>query len=214
MTELILNICLALLPSIVILVLFHKFGPKLPFPKLIKPVIFGYIVVLPAIGINVLLNKLAPNIPFEFRLLFQAFIIAAFVEEIFKFSVIQFIKKSYSNAREIIIISILAGLGFALSENISYIFEGTETLLLRSLTAVPLHSMCAAISGFFIALRRSNNKSKPISGLLLAVLFHGLYDLLLMSNSYMSYLVILLLMVMFFIIRILFNYTKQIPSYF
>lgn len=209
------NIGLAVLPALVLLVAFHKKGPALPYSRLFKPLIFGYLIVIPAIGVEYLLWQILPPLPDIFRLLFISFIIAGFVEEVFKYLVIRGLKNSYENPKQILSISILSGAGFALFENLNkYVLGKSETLLLRSITAVPLHCMCAAFIGYSFAAAPPGKKTNAIPGLLAAIVFHGLYDLLLYIKSPVSYLVLAVLLIMYISVKVLFNVSRQTNPYF
>ncbi|MBN1649217.1 MAG: PrsW family intramembrane metalloprotease [Spirochaetales bacterium] len=212
------NIGLAVLPALVLLLVFHKTGPELPWSGLYKPLLFGYVIVVPAfvieIGLDNLLGMLLDGRNGILRLLLFSFVIAALIEEFFKLVVVSRISRNYANARELIAASFLAGVGFALFENLKYIFGPSRILLLRSLTAVPLHGICAAFIGYGLAVRTEKRKSAPLAGFLLAVVFHGLYDLFLMIGTTYSSLVLVLLLIMTAIITVLYNLSVPTRHYF
>jgi RsiW-degrading membrane proteinase PrsW (M82 family) len=69
----------------------------------------------------------------------------------------------------------VAGLGFALLENAVYAASDTSVLLLRAVTAAPLHAACGARVGSAAVLIRTN----PIQALfriLAAIAIHGIYN--------------------------------------
>ena len=148
------------------------------------------------------------------KLILYSFVIAALIEEFFKLVVISGLKDRYDSPGELMSASFIAGVGFALFENLKYIFGPTRILLLRSITAVPLHGLCAAFIGYSLAIRTENRKSAPLAGFLIAVIFHGLYDMLLMSETAFSYIVLVLLLLMYAAIRILYSMSRQKHSYF
>jgi protease PrsW len=212
------NIGLAILPVLALLLLFHKTGPKLSWPKLYKPLLLGYLIVIPAfiieIGLVNLLERDSVHLPEMARLLLYSFVIAAITEEFFKLLIIRQIRSKNDSAREMLVASFMAGVGFALFENLKYIFGPTSILLLRSITAVPLHGICAAFIGYSFAIKTEKKRSAPVAGFLIAVIFHGLYDLLLMTETVYSYIVLILLLIMYAIIRILYSLSVQRRDYF
>jgi RsiW-degrading membrane proteinase PrsW (M82 family) len=121
----------------------------------------------------------------------MAFLVAGLVEETIKFMIAYwFTKRSsyFSEEYDGIIYTVAVGLGFAFMENILYIgsaliSEGAPlaTALARAFTAVPSHALDGAVMGYFIG--RAHFATDPgerlrlnFLGLLLAILFHGLYD--------------------------------------
>jgi RsiW-degrading membrane proteinase PrsW (M82 family) len=82
--------------------------------------------------------------------------------------------------------AILAAMGFATMENFAYADRfGLEAVLLRALTAVPAHLLFAAVFGFYLGLARFRRAQAPwllLKGLLLAMLLHGLYDMLILQR--------------------------------
>jgi RsiW-degrading membrane proteinase PrsW (M82 family) len=87
-----------------------------------------------------------------------------------------------------------AGLGFALVENVMYLSlvatsveEQMTMWLLRAVFAVPGHAMWTGMIGAMAARRRFDFKGLGlIGGYLLAVAFHGAYDLALFAQKPMQ----------------------------
>jgi RsiW-degrading membrane proteinase PrsW (M82 family) len=111
----------------------------------------------------------------------SAFVCAAIPEEILKFSILMFTKLKIKNPREIVILLILTGLGFGTIENILYIIhhdaKNTDLpviflMILRVLLPLSMHMLCGAIAATGI-LFKNLNKSM---GVTLAIIFHGLYN--------------------------------------
>jgi RsiW-degrading membrane proteinase PrsW (M82 family) len=75
-------------------------------------------------------------------------------------------------------------MGFAALENVMYVMQGGLTVgVLRMFTAIPAHAMFAVLMGYWVG--RAKMENKPYLnwvGLGSAVIFHGLYDLFLLSN--------------------------------
>jgi RsiW-degrading membrane proteinase PrsW (M82 family) len=70
-------------------------------------------------------------------------------------------------------------MGFAMVENLIYVFQGgLEVALIRAFTAVPAHATFGILMGYFMGKAKFNGKriADNLIGLALAVLFHGTYD--------------------------------------
>jgi RsiW-degrading membrane proteinase PrsW (M82 family) len=93
--------------------------------------------------------------------------------------------------------SVMIGVGFAVFENVHYVgralwgdlqgVDPNEMLFMRSISSVLVHMLSGLFMGYFIALgRRCVNVFKhagyTVLGLLVATLFHGLYDFNLMKG--------------------------------
>lgn len=92
--------------------------------------------------------------------LLQCYFFAGFCEEVVKFKVISRLSDSQLTVdwRSMMIYGICAGCGFALAENILYVFSyGYVTAIVRSFTSVPLHCCTGAIIGLQIS------RHKPLS---------------------------------------------------
>ena len=79
-----------------------------------------------------------------------------------------------------IIYSLMVGMGFALTENIFYVFQGDGgTALVRMFSAVPAHAVFAIIMGFFLGEAKLEHRHTFLYGftaLATATIAHGIYD--------------------------------------
>ena len=112
----------------------------------------------------------------------KAFFIVGFVEELSKYIIVRYYAqphKEFDEPLDGIVYAVLVSMGFAATENIMYVLEGgTQVALLRAFTAVPAHATFAILMGYFMGKAKfSKNKTLlNLTGLLLAVTFHGAYD--------------------------------------
>lgn len=112
----------------------------------------------------------------------QAFFVVGFSEELSKYLIILFFAQrrvAFNEPFDGIIYAVMVSMGFAATENIFYVLEsGPTTALLRAFTAVPAHATFGILMGYFMGKAKfSNNRIKlNLTGLLLAILFHGAYD--------------------------------------
>ncbi|MBX7117352.1 MAG: PrsW family intramembrane metalloprotease [Myxococcaceae bacterium] len=87
-----------------------------------------------------------------------------------------------------------AGLGFALVENVGYLLGTREAVSfwlvfwLRALLSVPSHAIDAGFMGYFAARRRFDGHGPGLGGgLVLAILWHGLYNASLFVGSALAH---------------------------
>jgi RsiW-degrading membrane proteinase PrsW (M82 family) len=118
---------------------------------------------------------------------FTSFVVAAGVEEACKILVVYWVvwrRPEFDERMDGIVYACRAGLGFALVENVMYLLSerslsGQLTVwILRALLAVPGHALWTGMIGYCAARRRFDRTGLGLlGGYLLAVSFHGLYDL-------------------------------------
>lgn len=130
-----------------------------------------------------------------FFVLIEAFIIVALTEEYFKRVVVM--KIAYKNNEfderlDGIVYCVVASLGFATIENIGYVLnywtQDSSLWIFRALLSVPVHMLLGVTMGYYLALSKfCTNKalSKKFykKSLIIPMLFHGLYDFLIMMNT-------------------------------
>ncbi len=200
MSYLVLNISLAVIPALILLIYFyHKDKQKKePVTLVLKVFIFGFISVIPAIIIEMLLSYFIPERHQLFNIIFRAFIIAALVEEGIKLKTVMLFAFPNNNFDEIadgIVYTITASLGFAVFENIFYSFGPVSTLIIRGMTAVPLHAIASGIMGYYIGKSKFEDPNLKYKGLAIAVFIHGFYDFFLFYGSWLPVLIIPLLLI-------------------
>jgi RsiW-degrading membrane proteinase PrsW (M82 family) len=198
--------------------------------KIIEIFLWGIIIVIPAMCLETFLGDLFPekNVILQTPTLFFVYYIVGvgLVEEFFKYLVVKLRVIDSSHFDEPIdamLYLIIAGLGFATFENLLVVFNtgavGEVIMLssIRLLTAIFLHTLAAAITGYFLALSiYHRRKIFIISGLFFTAVSHGLYDISIVKLesaqdlfSFLLPIVIIFLMAM--IVYILFKKVKQLP---
>jgi protease PrsW len=87
--------------------------------------------------------------------------------------------------------AVMIGMGFATLENVLYVLNtegGSFALGIgRAFTAVPAHAAFAVMMGSYVGLAKfipEKREAYMLSGLVMAVAFHGLYDFFLLQKSY------------------------------
>lgn len=183
-----MNLTLLAVAPVMVIILYIYFQDKYekePIGLLILSFIFG--AILSVLIVTVLYLFTGHFIPLvdEFSIwqqFIQAFIVVALSEEFSKYIIVRYFaqtKKDFNEPYDGIIYAVMVSMGFACTENIIYVLEGGyETAILRAFTAVPAHATFGILMGYFMGKAKfSNNRFKlNMTGLFLAVLFHGSYD--------------------------------------
>jgi protease PrsW len=119
--------------------------------------------------------------------LFEAFILAAFVEEAAKFSVflaLIYWWDEFDEPLDGVVYGVALALGFATVENVLCVFkDGLTTGLLRAVFAVPAHALFGAAMGFYFGRAKFSQGAKWrakwrrfLLALAVPIAFHGAYD--------------------------------------
>lgn len=177
---------LALAPGLAIMLYIYLQDIHEPEPigQLAISFVYGVLSMLLATGVTYLIYE---NIHFDQEsfsdMAIKAFIVVAVVEEASKFIFIRGILYPNDNFNEPfdgIIYSVMVGMGFALTENLIYVFNGDGgTAIVRMFTAVPAHAMFAVLMGFFLGEAKLDHKHTGLYSLAaigVATITHGIYD--------------------------------------
>jgi protease PrsW len=191
----ILTIIIATIPVILLLWYFwHRDkGEKEPMKLMKKVFLWGLIMVIPVAIVELILESISMEIGLTGTAAYMfvmPFLMVALPEELSKLWVVKkkaFGHKKFNEIMDGITYCILASMGFAVFENILYTFQfGVGTGIMRAFTAVPAHALFSGIMGYYIGLAKFSSPAKRKKlfkkGLLMAIFFHGLYDLLLLSG--------------------------------
>ncbi|MCF6365142.1 MAG: PrsW family glutamic-type intramembrane protease [Bacteroidales bacterium] len=211
-------LAISIAPIILILIYIYRRDKyeKEPRKLLIKTFIFGALTVLPIFFIETWLgnywnNKY--NFPSNQMLTaaYNAFIVAASTEEIFKYSVFILViwkSKDFNEKFDGIVYAAYISLGFAAIENIMYVLQnGAGTGIMRAFTAVPAHTMFGISMGYFLAWAKFRPQKRIlylILSLTVPIVLHGFYDFIIMSQH-----TVLLLFFIPFLIAMLVMAFKQ-----
>ncbi|MBG7631223.1 MAG: PrsW family intramembrane metalloprotease [Bacteroidetes bacterium] len=123
-----------------------------------------------------------PNETSIWQQFIKAFFIVALIEEFSKYVIVRYFaqpKKAFNEPFDGIVYAVMVSMGFAVLENVLYVTNGGyQVALLRAFTAVPAHATFAVLMGYFMGKAKfSNNRIKlNLTGLFLAIVFHGTYD--------------------------------------
>ncbi len=155
---------------------------------------------------------------FYFLALFAA------VEEIAKFLVVWILirpRKEFDEPLDAMIYMVVAGLGFAVVENIAYgsaLVKGTidagnpaQILLLRSVGSTLLHALTSAVVGYYWALEIFKKRAKRFipEGIAIAILLHVIFNYLIITAGERVMTPLLFLAVVLFFVLIDFQKIKH-----
>jgi len=207
-----LLVLLSILPAVILLWFFEKQDKGRKEPRRLKWKIFkwGLLATVFAGFIEVYVdgffqNFIDPVENFFPYIIVSSFIVAAFVEEALKLWVVKthvYKSKYFDEVMDGITYTIIASLGFATLENIFYVLDGGFTIgIIRAFISVPAHALFSGIMGYFIGKARFEVDSKKsqkllIKGFAIAVFYHGTFNFLLFTESFLAFLVIPLLIIM------------------
>jgi len=192
----------AVFPVVVFLVVIYNRDTQKEPPKLVfKCFFWGCVSVLPIVPLEMLMSKF--NV-FESSLMssfYEAFAVAALIEEGVKFLFLYLIiwkRREFDQYFDGIVYAVFVSLGFALVENILYVAQsGFGTAILRAILSVPGHGLFGVAMGYFFAFAKFSPGKKTgylWLSFLIPLLFHGLYDFFLfyMGNNENTVMILLL----------------------
>ena len=212
MSELLYYYALGSTPAILI-ILFVFFRDRFREPTSVVVVTFllGFsfvffldpiIILSESIGNNLPLNKGAKELYIN---LFRA----AFFEEFFKFAILYYYcskEDAFNEPMDAIVYGVAVSLGFAVNENIDYIFSSyqPQTEALSRITSTTMHAGCGVLMGMFLSKILFNKHSKQIRiflALTIPVFVHGFYNQSISMNH--SEIALIILLVLFIMILVL-----------
>ena len=181
-------IALALAPGLAISLYFfytdvYNREPKL---NLIMSFVFGCIAIVPAIFFEQAFNYVIDGTVAGVAIFSYA--VVAFSEEGSKFLGLRFYSyrtKSFDEPLDGIVYSVMVSMGFATLENLMYVLkyseqgQGLQVGIMRMFLSVPAHASFAVVMGYFVGKAKFNPAKSfmlMITGILVAVFFHGSYD--------------------------------------
>lgn len=163
---------------------------KEPWQLLLKALALGAISVIPILFVERFLMGFIDLFSGYLRVFWNAFVVAAFTEELFKFLFLYLLiwkSRDFNERFDGIVYAVFISLGFAGVENVMYVFNyGQGVGITRALTAVPAHFLFGVSMGYFFGMARFFANRRPAMirmALLVPMLLHGIYDFILMSQQ-------------------------------
>jgi len=191
--QLFILLILAIAPCLAIGLFIYLKNTKNTHSKalILKSIGMGVLSFFLALGIGLFLEEYT-NVE-EGNMLQQAIravIFVGLVEEGSKFLFLRgviFKSPYFSQPFDGIVYAIMVGMGFAMAENLLYVYLGQGTsLIVRMMTAVPAHASFAVIMGYLIFEAKVFESSRMLfssMALLFPALAHGYYDYFLLDAS-------------------------------
>jgi RsiW-degrading membrane proteinase PrsW (M82 family) len=195
-----LTILIAVVPAIAMLMfIYHRDKrEKEPVKFLVLLCVLGAASTIPAAIVELIGEKVIHNLglPYATELFVECIFLIGMAEELGKFLIstcVTWKNKSFNHSYDAIVYTVCVSLGFAILENILYVFTGgISTGILRAFTAVPLHCGVGVIMGTFYGKAREcaykDDRGAVIGYMVLAyiipVIVHGAYDYSAFKTSY------------------------------
>ncbi len=202
-----MNLIIAIAPAALILYYIYQqdYVAKEPPRTLVRMFLWGAFLVLPASVLENIwyINPLGTGVADRFML---SFFNVALIEEGLKYLIfIIFIwkdEKDYDEFFDGIVYAVFISLGFATVENIFYVTTfGTQTGIIRAVTAIPLHTVCAVISGSYLSRAKfieDKSKGNLVKAFVFPVVLHGLYNFIIFIDSSFLSVTVFPLLVLFY----------------
>jgi RsiW-degrading membrane proteinase PrsW (M82 family) len=185
-----MGILLASLAPVFIILFYIYFRDKYdrePIKLLLLAILAGVVIVLPILIIERLLMRVMPDMGQLGNAAYQAFIVAATTEELFKFLALYLLvwrSPSFNEKFDGIVYAVFVSLGFAAVENVMYVMEGGyEIALVRAITAVPAHALFGVTMGYYLGIAHMYEELRSSylgRAVLVPIVLHGVYDFILM----------------------------------
>ena len=204
----------ALLPVVILLWLIYRRDKYCPEPssQLFKAFWYGLLSVFLSLTISLPLDFFGvyssefSSLSGAFR---YAFFGAAIPEEIAKFVMLWLLvrhSKYFDEAIDGIVYAVFISLGFAAFENVLYLFNNMDQWvavgIVRALFSVPAHYAFGVLMGYYYSQYRFSvrpSSKVALCVLLVPIVFHGLFDFILMSFSSLPPFVLLFSLILFIV---------------
>lgn len=162
---------------------------KEPLSLLLKTFAAGVLIVVPTVLSEQFLFGTFPLTESTASLAVRNFLFIGLTEEFWKFTALYlaaFTRPDFNEPFDGIMYAVMVSMGFATAENILYVANGGfHVAVARMFTAVPAHASFAVLMGYFVGLAKFRHRNAPylLTGLAMAVLFHGAYDFFLSLDN-------------------------------
>ncbi|KPL16900.1 MAG: hypothetical protein AMS26_02795 [Bacteroides sp. SM23_62] len=160
-----------------------------PVRLLLISLVVGCVITIPIIYVEGLLSVYGRDFMGLASAAWNAFVVAAVTEELFKLIALYLLiwrNRHFNEKFDGIVYACFISLGFAGIENILYITDGGISVgITRAFTAIPAHALFGVMMGYQFGLARFYPKEcswRLFLALLIPILLHGIYDFILMSG--------------------------------
>lgn len=200
--------------------IYNKDREKEPLSIIIKTICGGvascFIVMYITDILSLFIPMLKANTSSQtyMELIIHALVGVALIEELSKLLMlynISYNDKNFDETYDMIIYSVFVSLGFALIENILYVFRKGITIgLIRALISIPAHTCNGIFMGYYLMqskiflIKNDNIKRQKniIFSLLVPTILHGIYDYCLFIGNEYSIIFFFIFIIVLFIVSI------------
>jgi RsiW-degrading membrane proteinase PrsW (M82 family) len=224
MNVLLVNLLFAGIPGPLVCLLYYrhfylyyrKLGYAFHLHKYIESLLYGIVIaLLLKLFSPFLMTFLPAGNPF-----LEGMINAAMLEKVPVVIVLLAVYHHYRNFSviEAIFCAMWVGVGFSAVENIFYIMDrGESVILLRMLFSVPMHITGCGIIGYFLGLskintHRSGRMTGIMSAILIPLMMHGLYDFAILAGDRLVYIITPIIIIQFVMLELMISAAKNIPD--
>ncbi len=190
----------AVVPGLILMVQVYNMDTveKEPPGLLAKCFLYGVLSIIPAIILESIGMNILGIIFSEYSVYYEIvsnFIVIACSEELSKYFLMKratWNHPAFNYRFDAVIYTVFTGLGFAIFENINYVFSyGLATAAIRAITAVPAHTIFAVFMGHYYGQAKlydlegdpEHSRTERIKACLVPILMHGFYDFAASSDS-------------------------------
>jgi len=200
---------ISFLPSLFWLIVCCYFDWKRPEPirQIIKVFGWGILITVPvfliAHPLTAWINGI--HLPVYLTIFILSFLVDGLIEETAKYLILRihvFKLQSFDEPRDGIIYGMTAALGLAFAENFLYVLLiGPEIIFFRFATTTLMHFLAGGIIGYHFGLVRFYRMKEEKRhfliwrGLILAIIFHGLYNSFVRFQVFWSFIPMVLLLI-------------------
>lgn len=185
-----LLIALAPVLIIAVYIYFRDKYEKEPVKLLFSALVMGFLSTIPVIFLERYLLFVKPALTGIWPAFYDAFVVAGFSEELFKYLFVLLLiwrNRNFNEKFDGIVYATFVSLGFAAVENIMYVFQHGEYVgYTRAVISVPAHAIFGITMGFYLGLAKFSKRNRfmfLIKALLLPIIFHGIFDFILMLGD-------------------------------
>ena len=176
-----LIIALAPVALILTYIYFRDKYQKEPLGQLARGFAAGVLIVIPCLIMEHLLSAWFSPAGIYSSAAWNAFVVAAFTEELWKYIALVFLfwsNRYFDERFDGIVYAVFVSLGFAAIENILYVYNhGHLTGLFRAFSAVPAHALFGIVMGLYLGLAKFHPGKKGYylwAAFVFPWLFHGI----------------------------------------
>ncbi|MDD3804547.1 MAG: PrsW family glutamic-type intramembrane protease [bacterium] len=190
-----LKLAVCILPFLIIIrfLYIRDRHEKEPVGLMVKAFSWGFFSIIPVILLEMPFQSLLQRM--NFHEAFISGIVPGLIEEGAKFAIFFLLilkNREFDEPYDGILYAALISLGFALSENLLYVFSNpVNVALIRAFTAVPGHAMFGISMGYFFFKSRYENPSLRriyiLSAFFFPALLHFSYNFVIKSSAFIGY---------------------------